>query len=295
MRGNPICPDFLYNEYKEVPSHEKKVCLDERLPQESEFKEGYEKAKEALLEKTGDASVLEGAIEIHHKLPLENLEAEEYMMPRDVLKEEMKKAGVDVAEAKPKKESAENGEEEPKVTAADTMMEGFSAEPELNPIEAVEAISYNASAEEVAEEMKEAGLVQEKPEKEKAEIPKEETEETGETGVDLTMEGFAEDPELTPIEEVDAIRHVASFDEVKDEMKDAGLMPEEPEEEKTEAPKEETEETGETGVDLTMEGFAEDPELTPIEEVDAIRHVASFDEVKDEMKDAGLMPEEPEK
>ncbi|MCD8011354.1 MAG: hypothetical protein LUF34_11505 [Lachnospiraceae bacterium] len=209
---------------------EKKVCLDERLPQESEFKEGYEKAKEALLEKTGDASVLEGAIEIHHKMPLENLEAEEYMMPRDVLKEEMKKAGVDVAEGKPEKAPAKkDAEEELQVTAVDTMMEGFAAEPELSPIETVEAICFNASPEEVADEIKEAGLKPEKPEEEKAEISKEETEETGETGVDLTMEGFAEDPELTPIEEVDAIRHVASFDEVKDEMKEAGLMPEEPE------------------------------------------------------------------
>ncbi|MCD8123523.1 MAG: hypothetical protein LUE23_00555, partial [Lachnospiraceae bacterium] len=153
-------------------------------------------------------------------------------------------------------------------------------------------ISYNASAAEVTEELKAAGLAPEEPEEEKAEAPKAEPEATVETGVDLTMDGFTEEPELTPIEEVDAIRHVASFDEVKEEMKEGGLMPEGPEEEKTEAPKEET---GETGVDLTMEGFAEDPELTPIEEVDAIRHVASFDEVKDEMKDAGLMPEEPEK
>lgn len=206
---------------------EKKVCLDERLPQESEFKEGYEKAKEALLEKTGDASVLEGAIEIHHKMPLENLEAEEYMMPRDVLKEEMKKAGVDVSEGKTEEASAEkSGEEEPKVTATDTMMDGFSAEPELSPIETVEAISYNASAAEVTEELKAAGLAPEEPEEEKTVEPK---AEGGETGVELTRDGFTEEPELSPIEEVDAIRHVASFDEVKDEMKEAGLMPEEPE------------------------------------------------------------------
>ncbi|MCD8123524.1 MAG: hypothetical protein LUE23_00560, partial [Lachnospiraceae bacterium] len=198
---------------------EKKVCLDERLPQESEFKEGYEKAKEALLEKTGDASVLEGAIEIHHKLPLENLEAEEYMMPRDVLKEEMKKAGVDVAEAKPEKEFAENGEEEPKVTAADTMMEGFAAEPEMSPIETVEAISYNASAAEVTEELKAAGLAPEEPEKETAEKPE---AEAGETAVDTMMEGFSAEPEMSPIETVEAISYNASAAEVTEELKAAG-------------------------------------------------------------------------
>ncbi len=274
----------------------KKVCLDERLPQESEFKEGYEKAREALLEKTGDASVLEGAIEIHHKMPLENLEAEEYMMPRDVLKEEMKKAGVDVAEGKPEKAPAKkDNEEEPQVTAVDTMMEGFAAEPELNPIEAVEAISYNASPAEVTEELKAAGLAPETPEEEKPEKPE---AEAGETAVDTMMEGFTAEPELSPIEAVEAIGYNASPAEVTEEMKEAGLVPEKPEEEKAEAPKEETEaaeETGATGVDLMKDGFAEEPELTPIEEVDAIRHTASFDEVKDEMKEAGLMTEEPEK
>ena len=105
--------------------------------------------------------------------------------------------------------------EEKVLTGIDEIEQGFTAEPDMNPVEKVEMDSFVVGQAEMKADLEAAGI--EVPAEEKKELPVEET------AIGLEEAGFAEVPELTPIEQLDVDAFIASPAEIEDDMKKAGV------------------------------------------------------------------------
>ena len=104
--------------------------------------------------------------------------------------------------------------EEKKVTGVDALEKGFLEEAELNPIEKIEADSFNESAAELLADLEAAGI----------EVPAEAEKAEGETAIQEEEDAFTQVPELTPIEQMDMDAVIASPAEIEEDMKKAGLI-----------------------------------------------------------------------
>ena len=114
----------------------------------------------------------------------------------------------------------------------------------------------------------------EKEKHEKTETPLEET------GIGQVEEGFLRESPLTLLAAAAAGTGVSPR-ELKKQLAEVGVkVPEKPEK----PPKEKKEHTGPSGVDSIEEGFLAEPELTPVEELSAIRYAASPQEIQEEIE-----------
>lgn len=157
-----------------------------------------------------------------------------------------------------------------KPTGIDNVEQGFLDEPRLTPIEEIEAESYAVSSGELERDMEDAGIeVPETPAK--AEIPLEET------GVGQVETGFVYESPLSLLAAASAGPGVSPH-ELKHQLEEVGVkVPEKPVKEKKEHP-------GHSGVDSVEEGFLAEPEMSPVEELGAIRYAASPEEIHQEIE-----------
>ena len=157
-----------------------------------------------------------------------------------------------------------------KTTGVDSVEQGFLDEPQLKPIEEIETESYAVSSGELRHDMKDAGIeVPERPKK--AEIPLEET------GVGQVETGFIEKSPLSLLAAAAAGPGVSPH-ELKHQLEEVGVkVPEKPAKEKKKR-------SSHSGVDSVEEGFLAEPEMSPVEELGAIRYAASPEEIHQEIE-----------
>lgn len=157
-----------------------------------------------------------------------------------------------------------------RATGIDSVEQGFLDEPQLTPIEEVEAESYAVSSGELERDMADAGVEVPHPPA-KAEIPLEET------GVGQVETGYLHESPLSLLAAASAGPGV-SLHELKHQLEEVGVkVPEKP-------VKEKKEHSGHSGVDSVEEGFLAEPEMSPVEELGAIRYAASPEEVHQEIE-----------
>lgn len=157
-----------------------------------------------------------------------------------------------------------------KMTGIDSVEQGFLDEPQLTPIEEIEAESYAVSPGELERDIEDAGIeVPERPKK--AETPLEET------GVGQVETGFLKESPLSLLAAASAGPGVSPR-ELKHQLEEVGVkVPEK-------SVKEKKERSGRSGVDSVEEGFLAEPELSPVEELGAIRYAASPEEIHQEIE-----------
>ena len=157
-----------------------------------------------------------------------------------------------------------------KTTGVDSVEQGFLDEPQLTPIEEIETESYAVSSGELKHDMEDAGI--EAPERpRKAEIPLEET------GVGQVETGFLEKSPLSLLAAASAGPGVSPH-ELKHQLEEVGVkVPEKPVKKKKKR-------SSHSGVDSVEEGFLAEPEMSPVEELGAIRYAASPEEIHQEIE-----------
>lgn len=157
-----------------------------------------------------------------------------------------------------------------KTTGVDSVEQGFLDEPQLTPIEELEAESYAVSPGELERDLEDAGIeVPEAPEK--AEVPLEET------GVGQVETGFLRESPLSLLAAASAGPGVSPH-ELKHQLEEVGVkVPEKP-------VKAKKEHAGHSGVDSVEEGFLAEPEMSPVEELGAIRYAAAPEEIQQEIE-----------
>lgn len=157
-----------------------------------------------------------------------------------------------------------------KTTGVDSVEQGFLEEPQLTPVEEIETESYAVSFGELKHDMADAGIeVPESPEK--AEIPLEET------GVGQVETGFLDSSPLSLLAAASAGPGISPR-ELKHQLEEVGVkVPEKPVREKKEH-------AGHSGVDSVEEGFLAKPEMSPVEELGAIRYAAAPEEIQQEIE-----------
>lgn len=160
-----------------------------------------------------------------------------------------------------------------KTTGVDSVEQGFLDEPRLTPIEEIEAESYAVSSGELKHDMEDAGI--EAPERpRKAEIPLEET------GVGQVETGFLEKSPLSMLAAASAGPGVSPH-ELKHQLEEVGVkVPGKP----VKPAKEKKKHSNHSGVDSVEEGFLAEPEMSPVEELGAIRYAASPEEIHQEVE-----------
>lgn len=163
--------------------------------------------------------------------------------------------------------------EEKKVTGIDEVEAGFTAEPEMSPIEKIEADSFIVSEAEMEEELKEAGI-------EVIQAEKKEPVPIEETAIGEEEEGFLETPDISPIEQVELDSFVASEAEIEEDLAKAGISV--PEKKPVKAPVEDA-------IAQEESFFNAEPELTPIEQLEADVPTAPQAEILEDMKKADLL------
>jgi len=163
--------------------------------------------------------------------------------------------------------------EEKIVTGIDEVEAGFTAEPEVSAIEQVGIDSFIAGVSEVNADLKDAGI--NVPESEKQEVP------VSDTAIGIEGNSFTAEPELSPIEKIEADGYIAGKEEINSELEAAGIeIP--AAEEKKPVP------VSDTAIGLEETGFNAVPELSPLEQLDVDSYVSSPAEIEDDMKKAGI-------
>lgn len=157
-----------------------------------------------------------------------------------------------------------------KATGIDSVEQGFLEEPRLTPIEEIASESYAVSPGELERDMKDAGI-------EAPESPGKEDIPLEETGVGQVETGFAGESPLSLLAAASAGPGVSPH-ELKRQLEEVGVkVPEKP-------VKEKKKHSGHSGVDSVEEGFLAEPEMTPVEELGAIRYAASPEEIHQEIE-----------
>lgn len=132
-------------------------------------------------------------------------------VPPSQLRKQMAEVGIKVPE-KPEKPAKEKKEVPQEATGVGQVETGFTAKSPLDVLTVASGMS-GLSHKELKEQMAEVGIgMPDKPKKEKK------SRETHQSGVDSVEEGFLAQPELTPVEELGAIRYAASPAEVHEEI-----------------------------------------------------------------------------
>ena len=163
--------------------------------------------------------------------------------------------------------------EEKKLTGIDEIEAGFTAEPEVSPVEQVEIDSFIAGASELNEDLKAAGIPV--PEKAGAEVP------VSETAIGIEENVFTDMPELTPIEQIETDSFIAGKDEIDSDMAAAGI-------EVPAAAEKKTVPVEETAIGMEENAFLQTPDISPLEQLEADEFIASPGEIAEDMKKAGL-------
>lgn len=157
-----------------------------------------------------------------------------------------------------------------KTTGIDSVEQGFLDKPQLTPIEEIEAESYAVSPGELERDIEDAGI-------EVPEIPKKAEIPLAETGVGQVETGFLKESPLSLLAAASAGPGVSPR-ELKHQLEEVGVkVPEKP-------VKEKKEHSGHSGVDSVEEGFLAEPEMSPVEELGAIRYAASPEEIHQEIE-----------
>lgn len=107
------------------------------------------------------------------------------------------------------------------------------------------------------------------------------TEEKKMTGIDETEAGYVQEPELSPVEQLDVDSFIVSEKEIEEDMKAAGMNPVHTAG-NTETP------VAETAIGLEEDAFTAEPELSPIEQLEADEYVVSPAEIAKDRKKAGI-------
>lgn len=157
-------------------------------------------------------------------------------------------------------------------TGVDQVEAGFVDKSPLDVLAAASAMT-GVSPREMREQLGEVGIgVPEKPKKEKKEVP------PGTTGVGQVEAGYLDRSPLDILATASAMPGI-SHQEIKEQLAEVGIeMPDRPKKEKK------PHEPRQSGVDSVEEGFLAEPELSPVEELGAIRYAAAPQEVKEDLE-----------
>lgn len=156
-------------------------------------------------------------------------------------------------------------------TGVDQVESGFLDKSPLDVLAAASAMS-GVSPQEIKEQLAEVGIdVPEKPRKEKKERPPEAT------GVGQVETGYLDKSPLDILAAASAMSGVSPH-EIREQMAEVGIgMPDRPKREKK------SHESHQSGVDSIEEGFLAEPEMSPVEELGAIKYAASPREIEEDI------------
>lgn len=157
-------------------------------------------------------------------------------------------------------------------TGVDQVESGFLTKSPLDVLAAASAMS-GVSPQEIKEQLGEVGIdVPEKPKKEKKEVPPEAT------GVGQVEAGYLAKSPLDILATASAMPGV-SPQEIKAQLAEVGIgMPDRPKKEKK------PHEPRQSGVDSIEEGFLAKPEMSPVEELGAIKYAAAPREIEEDLE-----------
>lgn len=153
-------------------------------------------------------------------------------------------------------------------TGVDQVESGYLAKSPLDILAAASAMS-GVSPQEIKEQLAEVGIdVPEKPKKDKKETPLEAT------GVGQVEAGYLDKSPLDILATASAMPGVSPR-ELREQLAEVGIgMPDRPKKEKK------PHEPHQSGVDSIEEGFLAEPEMSPVEELGAIKYAAAPREVE---------------
>lgn len=164
-------------------------------------------------------------------------------------------------------------------TGVEQVESGFLSKSPLDILAAASAMS-GVSPQEIKEQLAEVGIdVPEKPRKEKKESAPEAT------GVGQVETGYLDKSPLDILAAASAMSGV-SPQEIKEQLAEVGIgMPDRPKREKK------PHEPHQSGVDSIEEGFLAEPEMSPVEELGAIKYAAAPREVEADIEKVRQKPD----